>query len=1266
MRRIGVFAFLFLFCLGAVTTFAQNASTSLRGVIKDPSGAVVPGATITLVNASVGQTLTTTSKGGGEYVLEQIPPAKYVITVTAPGFGSQSKSAELLVDEPSTVNFSLSVQASNQVVDVTSSAQTLNTTDASLGSSADNAEIQALPSETRNVPDLLSLQPGVLSFPPPSDVAMADSRSGAVNGGRSDQGNITLDGVDDNDQVRGLAFFGVLRETQDSVEEFRVTTGNANSDQGRSSGAQVSMVTKSGTNKYHGAAYEYFRPTDTVSNDFFNKNSQLSSSLDNRPPKLIRNTFGGDFGGAIVKNKLFIFGNYEGQRQAESSIVSRQVPTVNFQQGILTYVGDKGGDPNDPVTDTITPAQFAMLDAPCSVCNTTAYPPGPGPNPNALAYFATLPAANTTNPGVDGDGLNIAYYTFSSPNPKTLNTSIARIDYVPSPKHRIFARGNLQKDTTGGVEEFPGQGPSSQLVDNTKGMTFGETWTISPNIVNDIRYGYIRQGYGNSGVGSGDYVDFRYIANQTAETRSTISIVPVNNIVDNFNWTKGKHNFEFGVNWRLIHQNRASDANSYNEANTNPQWLDTTEPLDPSTLAGQNLDPVDSSFTESYKNAFATLVGTVPSVTNQYNYQVTSPTSGSLLADGAPISRHFSANEYEGYAQDQWQPTPSLTITFGLRYTVLQTPWETKGQEVTPTIDTDSWYKQREVAAQQGQVYEPDLSFAPAGKFYGKPGFYPKSKNNVAPRFALAYAPDAKTSIRAGFGMYYDHYGEALINVFDQNGEFGLSSSTTNPANEFSIYSSPRFTDRRTFPFTNGAGPPTTSFPYTYPEYTEQISWGIDNRLKTPYTEAFDLSVQRQIPGGLTLDVAYVGRLGRHLLSQVDLAEPVDLVDPKGNGGGDYYAAGTKLSQIANATGDNQFATVAPIQYFEDVFPFMANNSAADLYDQNGNLIYDGSNQSATQNIYTDEWAPNMEGLGQTTSLADIDYTCNYGCPDGYQPQFWQKQFDSLFSLATIGMSYYNALQVTLKHTNSHGFQGEVNYTYAKSIDMSSDAERSNTFSSGVAGSGVIIQNTWKPAQNRAVSDFDTKHLITADYVYALPFGRGKAVAGNSGRLVDEVIGGWQLSGIFRYSSGLPFSLFEPGYTTNWTWGGYGVITDKSQVKVHKHVDGSGNPVFFDNADAISGGAYNGTPVRVPYPGETGQRNPLRGDGYIDLDSGLAKSWKISNLGALKFSWEVYNVTNTNRFDPQSIATTLTYTVGTAGSLLTQPRRMQFSLRYDF
>ena len=1243
-RRIGVLVFLLTLVITG-TMSGQSANTSLRGTVKDPTGAVLPGATITLVNQAAGQTLTATSDGSGEYQLSQVPPAKYTITAAASGFGNLTKTAELLVNQPATINFALTVTANNEVMDVSASAQTLNTTDASLGDAKDNALIQALPSEERNVAELLALQPGVFSFPAPSsNPALADSRIGAVNGGRSDQSNVTLDGVDDNDQVRGLAFTGVLRETQDSVEEFRVTTGGSNADAGRSSGAQISLVTKSGTNKFHGAAYEYYRPTNTVSNDYFIKQSELQSGLPNRPGKLLRNIFGGDLGGPIVKDKLFFFANYEGLRRAESATVTEVTPTLSYQQGTIKYVADNAAGGME--TDSLTTAQVKTLDGGCQVCNTAAYAPGPGPNPNALAYFKSLPTANSTNPGSSGDGLNEAEYVFSSPNPYHTNTTIVRLDYIPSSKHRIFARGNLQKDTTGSVEQFPGQGPSSSLVDNTKGMTFGDTWTISSSMVNDIRYGYVRQGYGRSGAGTGDYVDFRFISSPTSEARSTIASVPVNNIVDNFNWTKGKHNFEFGGNWRLVHQNRSSNSNSFNGASTNPYWLKGNAPQ-PDSIG---LNPVDGSFTNSYNIAFANLIGTVPSVTLQSNYALTSATSGTLLADGAPIARHFAANEFEVYAQDAWRPLPNLTITYGVRWTILQTPYETKGQEVTPTIDTHAWFTQREASALKGVVYEPDLTFAPAGKFYSKPGFYPKQKDNFAPRLAVAYSPNSKTSIRAGAGIYFDHFGEGLVNTFDQNGAFGISSAVTNPAGIQSYSNSPRYTARNALPkgINTTTFPSTTAFPYLAPQGNFAITWGLDDHLKTPYTESFDLSIQRELGKGFSFEAAYVGRLGRHLLQQLDLAEPVDFVDPQG--GGDYYTAGAKLSALSDQHGGDPTATVQAIPYFEHVFPFMAN--------------VDFPGESATQAIYSDEWAPYRYSYGETTSLADIDFYCVYGCPAGYQSKFWQDQFSSLYALSTIGMSYYNAAQLTLRHSG-HGLQLDVNYTYSKSIDFGSDAERTSEFSNGVAGANSEIANTWKPYLNKAASDFDTRHLLTADYAYQLPFGRGKAFLGSTNYVVDALVGGWQLSGIFKATSGLPFSFFEPGWSTDWQIESYGV--NVGNVKAHKHRDAAGDVLYFDNASAINSGVYNGSPIRLPYAGEAGQRNNFRGDGYLDLDSGLSKSWKIADLGALKFAWEVYNVTNTNRFDPFSIGSGLTgASLGTASTLLTIPRRMQFGLRYDF
>ncbi len=246
-----------------------------------------------------------TATADGEYVFVQIPPAKYTIVVTATGFGEQKKTAELLVNQPATIDFALTVQASTVTVDVSAAAQTLNTSDASLGNSVDNATIQALPSEERNIPDLLSLQPGVV-FLPAANIGANDPRSGAVNGGRSDQGNVTIDGIDDNDQVNGYAFTGVLRQTQDSIEEFRVVTGNSNADSGRSSGAQISMVTKSGTNKIHGAAYEYNRNGVGVANDWFVKQGQLNSNQANIPGKLIRNIYGADLGMPHAKGQAVL------------------------------------------------------------------------------------------------------------------------------------------------------------------------------------------------------------------------------------------------------------------------------------------------------------------------------------------------------------------------------------------------------------------------------------------------------------------------------------------------------------------------------------------------------------------------------------------------------------------------------------------------------------------------------------------------------------------------------------------------------------------------------------------------------------------------------------------------------------------------------------------------------------------------------------------------------------------------------------------------
>jgi hypothetical protein len=1225
----------------SAVAFAQNATTSVRGTVTDPSGAVVQGATVTLTNTTTQMSLEQRVGKNGEYNFVELQPATYIISVAYTGFGTQTKDTELLVSQPATINFKLTVGSTAQTVEVTA-ASTLNFSDATIGNAISSAQIETMPIDSRNVADLLSLQPGVLYFGNNNSASnpaqTQDSRLGAVAGARSDQGNITLDGLDDNDQTFGYAFTGVLRSTLDSTQEYRVTTASGNADSGRSSGAQVTLVTKSGTNRFHGSAYEYYRNRYFAANDWFTKKAQAGSAQANKPPQLTRNTFGGTFGGPILKDKVFFFFNYEGQRTKEGTTVTQEVPTAAYRAGTLQYKDTSGA------VRILSPTQVATLDNPCianGVC-----PNGPGPNAAILAYFAQVPVANGLTLG---DGLNEGSFTFSSGTPYSHNTSIVKFDWTPTAAHHVFVRGNLQKDVSASTQQFPGLPPSTTTEDNTKGIAAGDTWVVSPHVVNDIRYGYTRQAFASAGVGSGVYTDIRFIASPTAETRSSVRSVPVNSILDTLNYTKGNHSIQLGGTWRLIHNNSQTNANSFNSGSTNPLGLSSKGLPDPSTLPGYT--PVAGSFSTNYLEAYANLVGTTPVLSQNINYAVNpGGNTGSLIPQGNFITRNFIANEFEVYAQDSWRATPKLTVTYGLRYTNLQTPYDKNGKSAAPTIDTHAFFQQRATAAAAGQVYEPALAFAPNGPVYGRPGYWNKQKDNFAPRLSFAYALDSKTSIRAGGGMYYDHFGQGIINAFNASGSFGLASKLSSSLGSLTTENSPRFVSRTTLPNLPNTPPASTqNFPFILPQTNTStaflISWGVDNKLKTPYSEVYNLSIQRALPGGFTLEAAYVGRFGRRLMQQIDLATPVNLLDPKS--GTTYFQAGAQLAALVDQNGGSAKATVPSIPYFENMFPQLATGG-----------------KSATQNIYTNEFAVFRKVLGETTALADLDFYCSYTCPAAApQNRFFQGQFSSLYAWSSMGSASYNAGQFVLRHPASHGFQGDLSYTLGNSIDMGSDTERSNETQ---GGSGSYITNAWNPSQSRGVSDFDTRHLITADGSYLLPFGKGQAFGTHVNRLTDLMIGGWRAASIVRWTSGLPFSLTEGGFTTDWEIASFGIKTGNFKSKKVYNPGNVPNAFGTALASQITGSITGGGPLeRLPYPGEAGQRNNFRRDGYFGADASLTKPFKLTESQIIRFTWEVFNISNSVRFNAVT-GSLVSGTFGNYSSTLTTSRRMQFSLRYSF
>jgi hypothetical protein len=353
MKRNLLIGFVVL-TLAAACAWAQTGTTSVRGAVTDKTGAAIVGAKVTVINAAQGLHRETPTDGSGAYEFLSLSPGSYSLTVEAKGFRKfEQKNLQLQVNLPATVNATLDVGSTTETVEVSAQAVALNTTDASLGSAFSESQVKELPLEAGNVPELLSLQAGVAYTGNRTDINKdTDTRSGAVNGARSDQSNITLDGVDVNSDLKGYAFTSVLPITQDSVQEFRVTTSNYNADEGRSSGAQVSLVTKGGTNNFHGSLFESHRNTATSANDYFIKLAELQGGQPNTPPKLLRNNFGGSLGGPIKKDRLFFFVNYEGHRQREAQSVVRIVPSAALQDGVVTYACAPILDANGNVVQT--------------------------------------------------------------------------------------------------------------------------------------------------------------------------------------------------------------------------------------------------------------------------------------------------------------------------------------------------------------------------------------------------------------------------------------------------------------------------------------------------------------------------------------------------------------------------------------------------------------------------------------------------------------------------------------------------------------------------------------------------------------------------------------------------------------------------------------------------------------------------------------------------------------------------------------------------
>ena len=1326
-----------LFLLSISYGWAQAGTTSLHGKVLDSTHALVEGANVTLANQTQGLSRSVTTPATGEFEFLALPPGMYVLTVEKPGFKKYEQiKLQLLVNVASSVNVVLEVGAATTQIEVSGQAPVINTEDATMGIAFGENQVKELPLEGRNVPDLLSLQPGVAYTGDRSDTSTDDTRSGAVNGARSDQGNIILDGIRVNDEG-GHAFTSVLPVTLDSVQEFRVTTSNANADEGGTSGAQVALVTKSGTNGIHGSVYEYLRNTYTSANDYFNKLTELQSCTlanpndCNTPAKLIRNIFGASIGGPVKKDRLFLFMNYEGTRRAEQTVSSgEEVPSLAMRDGVLQYLCTLNPDGSLNTSQCPGGSGFAVQGE-----SGQSYSPAPGyialgyqqltqidpihagPDAAAMAYFQTLPVPNSN---ITGDGYNYQGFVFAAPTHETQNVYIGRADYnlTQDGKQRLSLMGALRSDSSdacGGCQPyFPGEPAQGQTVYHNKGLVAGYSAVIRPNLMSNFHYGFVRESFGTIGNSYQPWITFNFTQ---SITRTQNFQRPMHNFSEDLSWIRGKHTLQFGGYLLFMRNPRSNYSSSFDSGNTNSSFTTTSgfagsssSPLNP---ANNGYPAVDPSFDVSYDYPITDLLGMVTNATTVFNYN----RQLQLLPPNTPISRRFAQDSYEPYVQDIWKVSPNLTLTLGLRYSLFSPVWETNGLQVCPSPSLGQWFSTRAAEGVSGtpSSQDPLQQVDWCGPANGKKGYWNWDFGNLGPRVAFAWAPNKttgflskllgsgnKSSIRGGFGMVYDRFGQGIVDEFSGN-SFGLTTSLTNPI--MALDSLPRLTSVNVIPASLlQPTPGAPSFPETIPTMqslgASDFGDSLDTSLKTPYSYDLDFSVERDLGGGFSLDLAYVGRLSHRLLSSQDVAQPLDLRDK--TSGLDYFSAIQPLARLYELQGvtDSGFSdsmvSPAVVQYWNDMLQLPINGGAYALGAQTGGCGTGGPASTTDPVLAIFDLFCGVKGV-ETTALQALDVPIvsgfgNGGIPDAtgdpncgqtghplcqYYPSggpnsFYNQQYTSLFALRSIGFSNYNALQATLRHQMSHGIEFDLNYTYSKSIDLCSDAERVGNSGSLNFSGGCQMFNAWSPNLFKAVSDFDTTHQLNANWIVDLPFGRKRAIAAGVNRGVDAVIGGWQLSGLFRWTSGFPYTIYNnpADYPTDWYWEGAAMPT-VSHVKSGAYHLANGNVNLFSKpatAQALFDPAL---------PGQVGVRNFVRGDGFFGVDLGLSKRWKMpwNENHDLALRWEVFNVTNSTRFDfndqnsssaSESNNSIAVPNFGNYTHLMTNPRVMQFALRYEF
>jgi hypothetical protein len=1262
--------------LSPTTLSAQGTGGRILGRIADPSGAVLSKVKVTASNEATGVSRDVVSNDSGDYGFPDLSVGTYTLSFELTGFKKELRHKIALdVNQVITLNMAMQIGGAQEVIDVTSEAPLVDTTSTQLGAVVNNRSVNELPLNARDSYQFLQLQPGVQSQLGSSGgtfYGSSDAGAVSVNGGRGRSNNFSVNGGDANDAFVNLP---TIQPTPDAIEEFRVISNTFDAEYGRNSGAVVNVVTKSGTNQWHGDVYEYFRNTVLNAQGYFNTVK----------PQENQNQFGGTFGGPLRKDRTFFFASYEGRRVRQG--ISGQtviVPTPQERNGVFNVNGITANDGNfgfgGGITDQFT-ADALNGRTGCTSAITAAGglvpaagvswggSPGDAIFPTDGNGNATIPSACMDPVAADmlrfvpaanrPDGVNYQAVPVSSDRQDQLTV---RIDHHIN-DHQSFSFYYYYTDDNqlqpfynfqASGANIPGFG--AKVASRYQQYNPSHTWTINNSLVNEARFTYMREGQ----------LTFQHPQNTGSVQASCTSAVPTGVCF-------GGTSDSVGVQSDLVAQGYSA---------TNPQYGITTGL--PSNRTGVPFVDIGGGFAigngwegelPQVGNSFTwtdSLTWVKGSHTAKFGFDVRRDrfdqtlyynVSGDFTFNSTTENSIFANDNYPGYlmgladsytqgsaqrenvrttglylfAQDSWKINPSLTLNYGLRWELdtpltdvlhhVQTFRPGQNSTVYPCALTQTEQTNFGVSTCADAGVEPTGLVVPGDKGIQN-GLTQTYYKAFAPRIGIAYSPNftsgllgalfganGKTSIRSGWGLFYNPMEQLVLEQFGAEPPFG--GSTYLPG---TFFNTPFVSQSGTVnpnPF-NGILSPAPGQAQDWASFRPMLLYGdFQPKMRTQYTAQYNFTIQRELARDLVLQIGYVGSQGHRLLASHDInaSNPQSCLDMYNISQFYLNQNGGNPDALSNAYNCGPFAE--DNQY---LLPANSIPTGFTLHMPYGSAASYGPGNPAL----------NLVGL-RPYSSPNCEPSTGVGCPLDGVPVF-----TNIFAEDTIAPSSYNSFQASLEKRFSHGLQFQAAYTLSKSLDWASSFEET--------------VNPFNYKASRALSLFNSKQRFVINYVWDIP---ARKYSGFAGKALDD----WQLSGIIQFQSGFPIRI---------------QTQDDNELISSLFFLGAGAPQMTGNTPQIlnpktNGGQYlNSSQFSDPPLGQfaTTPRSICCGPGENQWDITVSKKIALTEAKYFQFRADVFNLFNKTQFvNPDGNFSDTTF------GLIQQardPRLVQFALKFYF